>query len=260
MARHGTLRRNLRRNIKPWSEDDAARSRGGRAAAAKALAVFIALSLSGAFIPLAINIVFRVPDFYSFNLDQTQAVAETGLNTKNDKIADAISSFMRHKTDEFQLNADVGEGEGVGGSESDPVPLFTAGDGAVMKTLRSFLDNILVIGFTSLAVFVALCAMLTRWRRPRELRRGFIGGFVLYGAAICFTAAVIVFDPPAKRLWTDVIGARFTPEDTMPKLFGGGFFLVSWIAVTVITLVIMLILLSVMNKLTKSDMMFGDRQ
>jgi hypothetical protein len=270
MARHGTLRRNLRRNIRPWSDDDAARGRGDRSAAAKALAVFVALSLAGAFIPLVVNLVFRIPDFYGFDLDQTRAVSGMGEKVKADAIADAISSFMRHKTDEFQVYADAGEGAGAdtdadanaggGGSESDRTPLFTAGDGAVMETLRAFLDNILVIGLTSLVVFASLCAMLARWRRPRELKVGFIGGFVLYGAVICFTAIVIVFDPPVKRLWTDVIGARFTPEDVMPKLFGGGFFLTSWIAVTAITLVIMLILLSVMNRLTKSDMMFGGKQ
>jgi hypothetical protein len=259
MARHGTVRRNLRRNIRSWSEEEATRFRGDRATAAKVIAVFVALSLAGAFIPLAVNLVFRIPDLYSFDLGRTQALADTGANVTADKVADAVSSFMRHKTDQLQVTADPVKDPATGevmAEEGDPITLFTAGDGAVMKTLRSFLDNILVIGLTSLVLFVALCAMLTRWRRPRELKRGFIGGFVLYGAVICFTALTIVFDLPAKAKAVEVMGARFAQEDAMPKLFHDGFFFTSWIAVTVITLVIMLLLLSVMSRLTKSEMMF----
>jgi hypothetical protein len=214
---------------------------------ARALAVFFALGLAGAFIPLAANLVFRVPDLYSFDLGRTQSTAEIGVNVSDSRVADAISSFMRHKTDSFQVGVK---------QDSTGVSLFTGNDGAVMTTLRSFLDNICVIGFTSFALFIALSVMLVRWDRPRELRLGFTGGLVIYGALICFTAFTIVFGGPGAWIWTDVIGAGFTPADTMPKLFHSGFFLLAWIAITVITLVIVVILFSVVRRLTRHERMF----
>jgi hypothetical protein len=221
------------------------------ATSSKVVAVFLALSLAGSFIPLAANVVFRIPDLYGFDLGRTQSIEDTGISVSGEKTADAISSFMRHKTDSLQVKGDA---------SGRQVLLFTSNDGAVMGVLRSFLDNILIIGITLLAVFLVLSFMLAKWNRPRELRRAFTGGFVLYGAFVCFTVAVIVFDGPLRKLWTDVIGARFTSADMMPRLFHGGFFLTSWVAVTVITLVIMLVLLSAASRMTKHERMFWDKK
>jgi hypothetical protein len=142
---------------------------------------------------------------------------------------------------------------------ASPVPIFSANDGEVMTALRSFLDNILIIGLTSLAVFIVLCVILVRWDRPRELSHGFTGGFVLYGVFIGLFAAVVVFKwPYAMTIWTDVIGARFTSGDMMPELFHDGLFLTSWIAITVVTLTIMLVLTSVISRVAKRERIFRD--
>jgi hypothetical protein len=257
MARYGTLKRNINRNIKPWSKDEAAKTRGDIVVASKVFAVFIALSLAGAFVLPAAKVIFSIPDLYNFDLGRTRAVEKAEINADNDRIADMISSFMMHTTDKFQVEGDGGDGGDEEESPENTGPIFTANDGVVMTTLRAFLDNILIIGLTSLAVFIALCVILVRWNRLRELRRGFTGGFVLYGVQICLFAGVVVFKwPYAMAIWTDVIGARFTPGDTMPMLFQGGFFLSSWIAVTVVTLVIMLVLTSVIDRVARHERMF----
>ncbi|MDR1042336.1 MAG: hypothetical protein LBL54_00345 [Clostridiales Family XIII bacterium] len=300
MARYGTLKRNIKRNIKPWSADEAAKARGDIVVASKIFAVFLALSLAGAFALPAAKVIFSIPDLYSFDLGRTQVIKESEIAAEkaeieayNDNIAEMISSFMMHKTDNFQIESDEGDGDGSAESAANPegaeslgstegaasaadsensesaedaenaespislVPIFTANDGKVMTTLRSFLDNIFIIGLTSLAVFISMCVILVRWNRPRELRRGFTGGFVLYGIFICFFAAAVVFKwPYVMAIWTDVIGARFTPADMTPKLFQGGLFLTSWIAVAVVTLVIMLVLTSVISRLAKHERMF----
>jgi hypothetical protein len=247
MARYGILKRNIKRNIKSWSTDDAANAKGGRSTVSKIVAVFMALCLSGAFVPLAVNVVFRIPDLYSFDLSRTQVAADITENVKDADVADAISAFMKHDTDVLQLRIQEGDQQ---------ITLFTGSDAEVMGRLRSFLDNIFVIGLTSLVAFVALYFMLVKWDRPKELRRGFMGGFVLYGVLICFTAFTIVFGGPAMKFWEDITGAGFAPGDVMPKLFQGGFFLISWLVAAVTTFVIMLILLSVTNRLTSNEKMF----
>jgi hypothetical protein len=154
---------------------------------------------------------------------------------------------MRHKTDSFQIEGSMG---------GRPALFFTANDGAVMKKLRSFLDNILVIGFTALALFVALYIILVRWNKPRELKRGFIGGVIIYIGIVGVTAFGIVVKGPLTRIWEDVIGAGFTPTDRMPQIFQGGFFLLAWAAVIFITLVILLILFSLTHRMTRDEKMF----
>jgi len=262
MARYGTLKKNIRHNIESWDKVDPAPPQVVRAAASKVIAVFLALSLAGSLIPLVTNIVFRIPDLYQFDLGRTKLLAEIDeldVDTKEEKgeaekgkgkeetVADAISSFMRHKTDNLQPESSAG-----GYSTS----FFTGNDSAVMKTLRSFLDNILVIGFTSLALFVALYIILIGWNRPRELKRGFMGGVIIYAAVVGVTALGIVFKGPLMKIWEDVIGGGFVPTDRMPQIFHSGFFLLAWGAVTFITFVIILILFSLTHRVTRDVKMF----
>ncbi|MDR3226031.1 MAG: hypothetical protein LBT52_07085 [Clostridiales Family XIII bacterium] len=365
MARYGILKRNIRQNIKSWDKAEPTPPHTARATTSKIIAVFLALSLAGSFVPLVANVIFRIPDLYQFDLGRTQLIAQIGERTgvtiadeksdesageesdedadasekssesageesdedadagekssesageeldesageesgesagvksgestgeesgesageesgesageesgestgeKSDadadenadekveekaegKVANAISSYMRHKTDSFQI-------EGVADGHS--VQFFTANDSAVMKTLRSFLDNILVIGLTSLALFVALYIILVRWQRPRELKRGFIGGIILYGVIIGVTTLGIVVKGPLMKIWVDVIGAGFTPADRMPQIFQSGFFLSAWAAVTFITFVILLLLFSLTHRMTRDEKMFGE--
>jgi hypothetical protein len=267
MARYGILKRNIKRNIKSWSEYEATKARGDIVVMSKVIAVFIALSLAASFVPTAVKVLFTIPDLYNFDLGRTRAAEEVvGIDANNatidaidDKIADTISSFMMHKTDNFRIEGDVVV-KGAGGKEDvrvDTGPLFTANDAEVMTTLRAFLDNILIIGLTSLAVFIALCVILVRWNRPRELRYGFTCGFVLYGVFTgLFAASVVLKLPYATAVWTEVIGARFTPGDAMPKLFQSGLFLSSWVVVTVVTFAIMLVLNSIISRLAKHEKMF----
>jgi len=247
MARYGTLKKNIRHNIEAWDKAEPAPPHAARAVVAKAVAVFLALSLAGSLVPLVTNIVFRIPDLYQFDLGRTKLVAEADVDIKEEKVADAISSYMRHKTDSFQVE---------GGAAGHSVLFFTANDSAVMKTLRSFLDNILVIGFTSFALFVALYIILVRWNRPRDLKRGFTGGVIIYGAIVCVTALGIVLKGPLMKIWKDVIGVGFTPEDRMPQIFQSGFFLLTWAAITFITLVVILILFSLTHRMTRDVKMF----
>jgi hypothetical protein len=251
MARYGTLKRNIKRNIKSWSADDTTRVRGDIVVASKLFAVFIALSLAASFVPLMAKVVFSIPDVYDFDLGRTKAVETIGASVDDGSIADEISSFMRHKTDILRVEAK---------DDDQPGLLFTASDVKAMTSLRSFLDNILIIGLTSLAVFIALSILLVRWNRPRDLKYGFVCGFVLYGALLGALAAAIVFKwPPAMKVWTDVIGARFMPGDTIPQLFQSGFFLVAWIVMTAVTLAIMLVLASVIGRLAGREGMFLNR-
>jgi hypothetical protein len=213
----------------------------------RVVAVFLALSLSGAFLPIAANIVFRIPDLYEFDLGRTQAIAEKGIDIQEEKVANAIAAYLRHRTDSFQVEVVF---------ERHSALLFTQHDSAVMKRLRSFLDNILVIGITSLALCAALYVILIRWGSMRSLRRGFLAGAAIYAGWLGATALTMSFGGPLLAVWRGVIGADFTAQDMMPQLFHRGFFLTAWAVVGLFTLVIMLVLLSVTRRLTRVERVF----
>jgi hypothetical protein len=247
MARYGTLKKNIRRNLRAWGEPVPTVGRDSRAIPGRIVAVFLALSLAGALLPIAANIVFRIPDLYEFDLGRTRAIAETGMEIKDAKVADAISSFLRHRTDSFQA-------EGV--LERHSALLFTRHDSSVMHKLRSFLDNILVIGITSLALCCALYFILVRWGSMRSLRRGFLAGSALYAGLLAAVTLTILFGGPLMRVWRGVIGGDFAADDMMPQIFHKGLFLTAWAAVGLVTLVIMFVLLSVTSRLTRVERMF----
>jgi hypothetical protein len=268
MARFGTLKRNIRLNITAWDTSPPSDGRTARVAASKGIAVFLALSLAGSLIPLAINIAFRIPDLYGFELGRTTLVEDTGAGVKDSDIGAMISQYMQHKTDSFQVYAGAGGSAGgasggganVSAGAIDPgaagAAFFTANDGAVMGELRSFLDNTLVIGLTSLVLFIVLYIMLVRWSRPRELRRGFLGGVAAYIAILGVVALGIVTKIPALvNIWESVIGGSFTAADRMPQIFHSSFLLLAWGVVAFLTFVVLLILFSFTHRYAQTGRM-----
>ncbi|MDR0518631.1 MAG: hypothetical protein LBG82_01040 [Clostridiales Family XIII bacterium] len=242
MARFGTLKRNIRLNIRAWDTAAPTDGRSARATASKIIAVFLALSLAGSLVPLAMNIVFRIPDVYGFSLGRSSVADATGVDVKNDDVAEAISLYMRHKTDSFQV---------FGSVDGNDIPLFTENDGAAMSEIRSFLDNVLVIGLTSLALLAVLYVMLVRWGRPRELRGGSIGGALAFVAIVGLAAAGIIFKGPFMGVWEYVIGGSFEPYDRMVHIFSSSFLLLGWGVAAFLAFVVLLILLSITHMFTQ---------
>jgi hypothetical protein len=245
MARYGTLKRNIRRNVRFWGDPDPMRDYGleSRAKLSKLLAVILAAAIAGGLLEVASGIIFRVPDLYSFDLGRTQALKKANIGADRDEVAAAVSAYMRHKADSLGIEARV---------DGSMTRLFTDGDARTMRLLRFSLDNIVVIGVTSLALALALYLMLLRWNRPRELVSGVTGGFIAFGAILAFFAAGIRFGGPVGLLWSGLIGVDFAAGDMLPELFHRGLFMSGLLAAAFVTLVIMLVLLSATRRLART--------
>jgi hypothetical protein len=248
VARYGTLKRNIRRNIRHWGDEGEDKPSGHRVILAMVLAVFIMLTLPGVVIPITMNVAFRIPDLYKFDLGRTKALKDSGMEVSEDDTAGMIASFMRHGTDKFQIEGKV--------DKEHSEALFTNNDSAVMNELRLFLDDMLVIGITSLVAFATLFYLLVKWIRPHDLRRGLVGGVIIFVAIAGSVTAFITFKGPALIVWEDIIGAKFVRGDKLPQLFGDSFLLTGWIGVTVISSVIILLVFSFTNRFTRRHKVF----
>jgi hypothetical protein len=211
------------------------------------MAVVLALCVSAAFVPLAANIVLRVPDLYNFDLGRTGVLETSEYVVEKDSVGDLMSRYTRHKTDTFQLEVKV---------EGRTETLFTPTDSAAMSLVRKHLDVFLKWGIIALIAFFSIYIALARLGRKRELKLGFRAGFILYGASIALLGASVFVDGLGQRAWRGALGIRFEPGDMLPRLFHEGFFLSALAVTAVIALVILLILNSITRVLTRDDRMF----
>jgi hypothetical protein len=249
MATFGALKRNLRRNITPYNETEGA-DIGGFASRiiSYLLAILFALSVIFITMPTAANIIFRVPDLYSFDLSRTGILKEASLDVKTSKVGGVISDYMMHKTDDFQLTAKF---------QGRAKPVFTIGDGAAMQKLRRVLDGTVPAVPAGLAVFLIAFICLYKMQRFKYLRRAFGAAWVIYVLTLIGLAVALYYGDVKMQIWHDILGIRLSGTDMLPGLFGSGYFLSAYISVTVISLVIMIVCGSVTFALTRNkDRMF----
>jgi hypothetical protein len=244
MATYGALKRNLKRSIRPYNETKSPNI-GGFASRVIALilAILFALSMVAISIPTASNIIFRVPDLYSFDLARTGVLKEASLDVKADKVGDVFADYMMHKTDDFQLTATF---------QGRKKPVFTVGDGAAIQKLRRELDTTLPAVPAGLIVFLIAFIYLYKMGRFRTLRRAYGSAWIIYILSMGGLAFALYYGNVGKQIWRDVLGIKLSRSDMLPSLFDSSYFISAYVAVAVISLVLMIVGSSITFALTRN--------
>jgi hypothetical protein len=248
LAKTWKVRREIKKNIIGLTE-----TRHDVAGMIGRFLIRVAAALIAIMIPLCVvlfaaNVVFRVPDLYSFEFDRSEIAKEIQLEADSKQISTVISDYMMHKTDKFSLLAEYK------GRDSS---VFTIIDASRMHMMRSLLDKTFYLMCFMFVLTLIFFLLILVFGRKRHLRYSFRASIAVYllslGGLVYFATA----DEPRHWVMEDLLQITFTAEDVLPQLFDKFFLTEVSLAIAAISLIIYVILYSIARRFYKENNMFA---
>ncbi|MDR3294469.1 MAG: DUF1461 domain-containing protein [Clostridiales Family XIII bacterium] len=212
MARSWKAKRQIKKYITGYKED-----RRGRDAAdvvgsilVGVCSVLLAISFPLATVTAGVNIVFRIPDLYAFEVDRGEVLNEVKLEITAEQVGDVISDYFRHKTDEFVLTSEL---------RGRTIQVFTFFEKARMEQFRAILDKCLTLSVGSAGLTVVLFLLLFAFGRKRLLRGAFRGSVAVYVLSAGFVVAFAGVDTLRTRI-LQVMDLTFSGDERLLQFFG----------------------------------------
>jgi hypothetical protein len=194
------------------------------------------------------NIVFKIPDIYSFDLDRTLAARNLGYQDDRALIASLMADYMNHKTDSFVLTTDI---------NGDETSVFTENDANTMKAYRKALDLTFKVMCVCLPVSVVSYLIPILIRRRRTLKYGIKAAVFVYLGSIITVASLMLVGSNAVNFARDIIGAAPSRADILPQMFGTGFFIEIFAVAGLISIIFMALIYALTARLTNSYKVFS---
>ena len=213
------------------------------------MVVLLAITAPFASIFGAMNIIFRVPDFFNYEFDRTEVSRSLDLGIGNSELSNFFSKFMLHSHDKFSL---VTEYQGT------QRELFTQLEASVAGNLRMILDILMVVAVISLIVMVFIIFMMQYNIRPKTLRLSLNIGLVFYFAFMGGMVLLFNVSNGDATLVHRLAGKSFGVDDLLYQMFDSKFTLDATVAISVISLIAMLIIRYTVWKMTSHRGVFSE--
>ncbi len=197
-------RRNSRRN--PWRNTRKKREIPWE----RMLGFFTIISIPLMIIALSVNIVFRTPDVYQYNLKATQSVEQINVLIEEEKLVNLIGDFMLGKTDEFVLMEEV---------EYKPEDIFTPLDKEFMRDFRNIIDLFAFIGIAMFIITGVVYFFLIRWRKKETLMKSVKRGGWMLLLLLIFNDLTFLVSPLWKVTWGKLLPGALPEGDLLLALF-----------------------------------------
>lgn len=211
------------------------------------LFIIIAVSMPAVCLIGAANIVFRMPDLYIYEFNKYQVSNEVDLDMKDDELGTFFSEFMTGKKDDFALFTEYRDRE---------QSVFSTVEQLNMEHVRNLLNTSLFVFGGALALLAISGGIHLAGKRKEELRAASKCGILVY--AILSISSLIAFSFRSVKgfLYHLIYVRAFGADDVLPQMLTVDFAKLSVIAVSVVSLVTMIILTSLIWRVTKPRRMF----
>ena len=207
----------------------------------------IAVSIPVFCILSAFNVVFRMPDLYVYEFNKNQIADEIDLGMKDDELGKFFSDFMIGKKADFDLFAEYRD------REQD---VFGTMEQINMENARRLLnDSIYILGGAA-ALAAAGCCVYFIKKRKYELRIAYKGGVLVYTILMVISFILFHIKQSKEFLYHRIFINQFGTDDVLLLMFTEQFAKMSLIAIAAVSLVILVILASIIWRLTKPRRMF----
>lgn len=207
----------------------------------------IAMSIPVVCILSGFNIVFRMPDLYVYEFNKNQIADEIDLGMKDDELGKFFSDFMVGKKADFDLFTEYRD------REQD---VFGAVEQINMENARRLLNNTIYILGGAAVLAVASCCIYLFKNRKYELRIAYKGGVLVYSILMVIFFILFNVNQSKEFIYRFVFMNRFGTDDVLPLMLTEQFAQMSLIAITAVSMVILVILASIIWRLTKPRRMF----
>lgn len=186
------------------------------------------------FLPLFVllaadNLVFRLPDMYNYHMLNTEILNEKMISASEGDVAQMISGYMTHRTDEFQMKEDLAY---------LPDNLFTQADAKMAARMRQALDIKGMLAFAAMAVSAACVAALLKLKERDLILRAFYYSLPVYVVFGIINGAGLLQGGLRAGIY-GILPAADEGADLLPVILDGGFFGLSVLAGGGISLVLL---------------------
>lgn len=211
------------------------------------LSVLIAICVTGVTILGACNVVFRMPDLYTYEFNSQEISSQIDLGMGDDELGTFFSDFMKGSVDEFHLNAEYRDRE---------QNVFGTVEQINMEHARNLLNDTLYAfgGFAIIMAVLYTVFLHKKWKY--ELRGAFKLGIVFFIAAQAVLHITFNIASVRSFYYRTIFPNVFGADDVLPLIFTERFARLSVFANSAVAFVLLLILVSVTWKLTKPRRMF----
>lgn len=215
----------------------------------KIMILVLAISSAVTAILGAISILYRIPDFFTYEFGKLEVSKTLDLEMEDSELGDFFSRFMMHGEDTFSLKAVY---QGI---ERE---LFNAIEAGMMNGFRTLLDVLLGVFILSLIITVALIVILQFNKMSKQLRLSLNIGLVIY--LVSLVGLIIYFNVyNGDAVMVDAFtNGQFVHDDLLHQMFEDTFTLHSTIAVCVISFIVMMAVRYVVWKLTAQKGIFSE--
>jgi hypothetical protein len=211
------------------------------------LFVVIAVCIPAVSILSAFNIVFRMPDLYRYEFNRYQVASQVDLGITDDELGQFFSDFMMEKKDDFDLFTEYRDREQA---------VFGTVEQINMENARKQLNfTLYIIGGAGILSVLSYLILLIK-KKKYELRVAFKAGIFAFTVTLVLFYLLLYIDQTRTFLYRHIFIDPFGADDVLPIMFSKQFPQLSLVAISAVSLVILLILASVTWRLTKPRRMF----
>ncbi len=213
----------------------------------RVLFIIIAVCIPVVTIMSAVNIVFRLPDLYVYEFNRNQVAGEIDLGMEDDELGRFFSDFMRGKEEEFDLFTEYRDRE---------QSVFGAAEQINMENARKLLnDTLYILSGAAFLTVLSYCILLAK-KKKYELRIAFKTGILVFALSLIVLNAVHYFDRTREVLYRQIFINPFGADDVLPLILTEQFSQLGLIAISAVSLVLLLIIASATWRLTRPRRMF----
>jgi hypothetical protein len=248
LAKSFRAKRNIKINITRFRERESNPSEAIGPVTFKISAILIAMMLPLIVTLFAANVVFRMPDLYSFEFDRSEIAQEVGIDVSAKKMSSTISNFMLHKTDEFSLIAEY---------KGKDTPILSITDAVRMEKIRGLMDTTFVIWCIITPLSLVLFILTLLFGKKKHLKYACRVSVVIYFVLLLAFAYVAATDGIRHKLTEMFLGADAGAGGLFPQLFTNYFRFEAAAATFVISAIFLGILISICRRFYKETNMFG---
>lgn len=215
----------------------------------KVIIIVLAISVPVFSVLGAINIIFRMPDFYRYEFDRGEVSSNLDLGISGTDLGSFFSKYMLHSESNFSL---ITEYEGT------DQEIFNHIDDSLMSNFRMLLDITLIVAVFALLLTAFLIFILKYNRMENSLRLSLNIGLGIYIASI---AGLIVYFNVYNGdmvLRNSLMDGKFRADDLLMQMFDERFTLDSTVVIVVISFIIMMIIRYIVWRMTAQKGIFSE--
>jgi hypothetical protein len=235
-------------NITHFGERDRDPTGAIGAVSYKVSAILIAVLLPVVAMLFSVNVIFRMPDLYSFEFDRSEVTQELGIDVSAQKLSTVISNYMLHKTDEFALVAE---------SNGKDIAVFSITDAAKMDRIRDLMDISFAILCISFPIVVALFVIVRLFSKKRYLKYACRAAWAIFGLFMLIFVVFAAADDLRHSFTNKFLGVIASSEDIFSQLFTNYFRFEATAFVFIVSTILLGILVSVGRRFYRDTKMFA---